>query len=44
MRITAKITGIEYKNRLTSNLKEFDLANFDINLLQIGRASCRERV
>ncbi len=33
MRITAKITGIEYKNRLTNNLKEFDLADFDINVL-----------
>ena len=37
MEIIAKITGIEYQSKLTSNLKEFDIRDFDINNLP---ASC----
>ena len=33
MKITAKITGIEYKSSLTRKLKEFDLKELDINIL-----------
>ena len=33
MDITAKITGIEYKPKLTSDLSTFDFNNFDINEL-----------
>ena len=37
MNISAKITGIKYQSKLTSELKEFDIKDFDINTLP---ASC----
>lgn len=33
MRITAKITGLNYKDRLTRKLKKFDIKDFNINKL-----------
>jgi len=33
MNITAKITGIEYQSKLTNQLKEFDIKDFNINNL-----------
>ena len=33
MKITAKITGLEYKSSLTSELKDFEIKDFNINNL-----------
>ena len=33
MNISAKITGIEYESKLTNELKEFDIKDFNINNL-----------